>query len=160
MGDALSRFRLYFWRTVMNMENVARISPVMAKGTATVREATQLMLEHSVSTIVITDALHRPLGIFTQHDLMQKVVCADLNPQTTTLDRVMSAPVHTMPVDASFKEGLKLMNQHQCRHVALVNEDGSLAAVLSMSDLLACRVMDKETTLQVLQGYANAGGPG
>lgn len=144
----------------MNLGNIARISPVMARGTSTVREATQLMLEHCVSTIVITDPAQRPQGIFTQHDLMEKVVCADLDPHTTLLDRVMSAPVHTISIRASFKDGLNIMKKHQCRHVALVNEDGSMAAVLSLSDLLTCGVNDKEATLQVLLGYANAGGPG
>ena len=144
----------------MSLMSVAKISPVMTEGTATVKEAARLMLKHKVSTIIITDSRHKPKGIFTQHDLMQKVVCADLDPQTTLLNRVMSVPVHTISIRASFKDGLNIMNKHQCRHIALVNEDGSMAAVLSLSDLLTCGVNDKEATLQVLLGYANAGGPG
>lgn len=144
----------------MNLKNVPQAPPITAEGTATVREATQLMLEYKVSTIVIIDSSRKPLGIFTQHDLMEKVVCADLNPQTTLLHQVMSSPVHTISTGTSLKAGLNVMEHHQCRHVALVNEDGSLAAVFSRSDLLACRVMDKEASLQVLLGYANAGGPG
>lgn len=109
--------------------------PVSCVPSTTIGDAARLMRQHKVSTLTICEE-GRLLGIFTDKDLRNRVVAADL-PSVQTVSVVMTENPRTLPASASLAEAVALMASGGFRHVPLVDEAGRLAGMLSASDILA-----------------------
>jgi CBS domain-containing protein len=83
----------------------------------------------------VVDDSGRPVGIFTQHDVIGRIVLPQV-PLSAPIAQVMSVPARTLPVHASAGDAVTLMVRHGVRHV-LVVDDGRLVGVVSERDLFA-----------------------
>lgn len=101
--------------------------------TATVRNAASLMAEKRIGAVVIVDN-EALIGIFTERDIVTRVLAAGLDPDSTALSLVMTANPESLAPDASAREALELMQEHKFRHLPIVS-DGRLVAILSIRDL-------------------------
>lgn len=101
----------------------------------TVLEATRRMTEARKAAVLVLQE-GRLAGIFTERDLLQRVLGEGRNPAETRISEVMTAPVHTAPADLSYREGLKRMADHHVRYLPLVDE-GRLVGMVSRRDLMA-----------------------
>ncbi|MFN4112652.1 MAG: DUF294 nucleotidyltransferase-like domain-containing protein [Sphingomonadaceae bacterium] len=109
--------------------------PVSCALDTSIGDAARLMRQHKVSTLTVSEE-GRLLGIFTDKDLRNRVVAADL-PTTCPIGDVMSANPRTLPSSASLAEAVALMASGGFRHVPLVDDAGRLAGMLSATDILA-----------------------
>lgn len=100
----------------------------------TIRDAVRVMAEANVGCVVIEEN-DCPIGIFTERDLMTRVVNADLDPDKTMLDEVMTWPVETCSRGETVHDCLGKLVCSNFRHL-VVAEDGKLAGVISFRDLL------------------------
>ena len=117
---------------------VERDAPVSAASDTTVRVATKAMAEHVCGSILVTEggctvAYRRH---FTTHDLLTRVTAAGLNPETTSLDDVMTRDPDMLPADASIKTAVRRLEELGHRCYLPVVEDGCIIGVLSSSHLL------------------------
>lgn len=113
---------------------------VSAPGSATVREAARLMKEQRVGALlVVTDG--KLAGVFTERDVMSRVVAEDRDPRTTRLDEVMTRDPQTIHPDRPFPDALRLMQEGGFRHVPVV-EDGRPVGVVSARDALGPELED------------------
>lgn len=103
--------------------------------TATVSEAVALMDEKGLGSVLVRDANGRMAGIFTERDLMRRVVRQGRDPKTTAMSAVMSPEVRQVPATESIVETLRIMVEHGYRHM-LVSQDGKPAGVVSIRDLM------------------------
>lgn len=78
----------------------------------------------------------KAVGIFTERDLLQKVLAEGRNPREIRMSEVMTAPLVTAPPDLSYHEGLRRMADHHVRYLPIV-EDGRLVGMVSRRDLMA-----------------------
>jgi CBS domain-containing protein len=144
------------------MSNVAtkgRPKVVSVSKEATVMDAAKAMVDRRVgATIVLDDG--RLAGIFTERDVMARVVMKRLNPETTPVTEVMTKTVVTVREDADRSSVLRLMNEHHVRHLPVVDEQGRVVSVLSMRQLLRAAVQDLEQTVWQLVAETAIDGAG
>ena len=89
--------------------------------TITVAEAVAEMNKHRIGSIVIIDA-GRIVGIFTERDVLRRVVGADLDPKTTKVAAVMTKNIHTIPLDTTVEQTMVLFAEKHCRHLPVVDQ--------------------------------------
>lgn len=109
--------------------------PLSLDKSASVWEAVEQMNQKAVGA-VITTAVFEPVGIFTERDLLNRVVGKRLDTRSTPLSKVMTTPMVTMPVTASVSAVLDQMNRHDIRNMPIVGEWKELAGLVSMPDVL------------------------
>ncbi len=117
------------------LSSLVRRAAVSCRADCALGEALALMNERKVGSMPIVDTDSRPIGIFTQQDLIGRVVLPQ-TPLSTPISQVMSTPVKTLPVDATAGDAVMLMARHGIRHVIVVDRE-KLAGVLSERDLFA-----------------------
>ena len=125
---------------------------VSVQPTATVLEAARLMNDRGVGGVVVVDEANSLLGIFTERDILRRVVAAGLPPETTSVADVFTRDIVTCTPDMNVDEIGAIMSTRRVRHLPVVDVTG-LHGVVTIGDLLAHRLSDQETTLQHLNSY-------
>ena len=106
----------------------------------TVREAARLMKERHVGAVMIVED-GKLAGIFTERDVLFRVVAEDRDARTTSLADVMTRNPRTVHPDKPFPDALHLMYEGGFRHVPVV-EDGRPVGVISARDALGPELED------------------
>ena len=114
-------------REIMSEAAVRHLPP-----TASVREAIHLMDQHNVGCVVVMerDVL---VGIFTERDLVRRVIARGLEPDRTLLFEVMSREPDTIAPGESVDEVIRRMDEFGYRHMPVV-ERGSVVGLVSLRD--------------------------
>lgn len=118
----------------------------------TVLSATQRMNEHSVGALLVTDN-GRLCGIFTERDVLRRVVAAQRNPAETHVCDVMTTNMACASPDTSVDDARAIFKTHRIRHLPVVGNDGELVGLISIGDLNAHLANDREVTLHFLNEY-------
>jgi CBS domain-containing protein len=124
---------------------------VTAPPTASVLEVARTMTDARVGAIPIVER-GRIVGIFSERDLMTRIVVAGRDAQRTLVSEVMTREVLTATPDETRSRCLERMRQAKCRHLPVV-EDARLIAVLSMRDLLRDEIEEQHEEIQGLRAY-------
>ncbi len=101
--------------------------------TVTVAEAVQEMNRHKIGSVLVMNGL-RLAGIFTERDVLRRVVGDGLDPLTTPVTRVMSANVQTITPEATVQEVLDLFTEKRFRHLPVMKA-GELLGLISIGDV-------------------------
>jgi CBS domain-containing protein len=112
----------------------------------TVREAVRMMCEANVGSIVVKQD-ERAEGIFTERDLLRRVVSPGRNPDETPISDVMTSPVETVSLDMDVREASELLNRKRFRHLVIVEQD-ALVGMISLRDLLRQQLAEDEARLR------------
>ena len=127
-------------------EVVAHQKVLKAASSMTVREAAIKMAEQKVGAMLIHDK-DRLTGIFTERDVLNRVVAKKLDPDTTTLAQVMSPDPRTISADKPLSHALVMMYEGGYRHVPVV--DGSkVIGMVSARDALGQELVEFEDELE------------
>jgi len=118
---------------------------------ASVLEATMLMAKKEIGSVVVTSNSSIK-GLFTERDLMKKVVAEKRDPATVKIKDVMPTELLKITSDETTERCLELMQTHQCRHL-LVFDDDEFVGIISLRDLVALIIKQKEKLIGELQGY-------
>ncbi|MDX2217712.1 MAG: DUF294 nucleotidyltransferase-like domain-containing protein [Burkholderiales bacterium] len=108
---------------------------VTAPAEMPVRAVLQQMHDLRIGSVVIVDDSNRPIGIFTERDVLDRVALQGID-LALPIERVMTRDPQFLPSTAALFEAAQLMARRRFRHV-LVVEDGRLAGVVSERDLFA-----------------------
>ena len=98
-----------------------------------VLDAVHTMNLHSVGAVVVLRG-ERIAGIFTERDVLRRLVGAKRDALTTRVHEVMTAPVFTIGPDARLSQTLALCSDMKSRHLPVV-DDSRLAGIVSVGDL-------------------------
>jgi len=101
-------------------------------GTATVRDAARRMYDREVGAVLITNG-DRLEGIFTERDLLMRVVAPGRDPETTQLKDVMTKKPDTVEADSPATVALSRMTERRYRHLPVM-KDGQLFGIVSRRD--------------------------
>jgi CBS domain-containing protein len=143
----------------MGLLRIARTPLVTVRQNASVNEAVARMAEESIGAIAVVEG-NRLAGMFSERDLMLRVVLQKRDPDQTHIWEVMTAPVETIHRDSTTDEALKLMLERHIRHLPIIDRDGSLCGMISMRSLLHEKVEDLTVQLDSLEAYFTADGFG
>jgi CBS domain-containing protein len=113
--------------------------PICFKGSDAVSEAMRAMQrEHRGAVLVTEDGTTRSrlAGIFTERDILIRIIDRGRNPATVTLEEVMVSEPECLPSDASIAWVLNKMSVGGFRHVPAVDEDGCPVRMVSVRDVV------------------------
>jgi CBS domain-containing protein len=118
------------------LANLPRKAPVScAPGTPLV-EVLKQMHTQRVGSVLVVDTDGVAQGILTRHDVLERVALAR-PAEATPIERVMSAPVRTLPIHATAQQAALAMSRHGVRHLPLTDEAGRVVSIVSERDLFA-----------------------
>jgi CBS domain-containing protein len=115
--------------------------------------AARIMAEHHVGAVPVLDG-ERLVGVFSERDILTRVVAAERDPRATLVGDVMSSHLVVASVDEGYDTCLNRMQQAHVRHL-IVLDGGRLSGMLSVRDLLAADIDDKQEAITLLNAYVH-----
>lgn len=117
----------------------------------TILAAAKEMNARRIGALVVTTG-EKVVGIFTERDILNRVVAAARSPETTLVRDVMTAPMAVCKRETRLTECRAIMTAKRIRHLPVV-EDGRLYGIISSGDILASEVADQRLTIDYLHEY-------
>jgi CBS domain-containing protein len=130
-------------KSLMAGKRLTYVSPDMS-----VTEVAMMMAEAGIGAVVILEE-EKLKGIFTERDLLNRVVSAGKDPKTIKVSEVMTTGVCVCSAEDTYEYCLAQMKQIGCRHMPVV-EENKLLGIISMRDLLKYQVSVKESELKMM----------
>ena len=121
-------------------------------GETTVLHAAQFMSEHKIGALLVLDG-GRIVGMFSERDILQRVVAEGRDPAQARVADVMTVEVACCTPDTSLEEARGAMKNRRIRHLPVVDGDERLLGVISIGDLNAFQVAHQEQTIFLLNEY-------
>ena len=118
---------------------------------ATVSEAVRAMTEHNVGIVVVLDG-DRLTGVFSERDVVRRVVERGLDPARTPVGEVMTTELVVGDADEDYQSAMRKMDRANIRHLPVVSE-GRLLSMLSIRDLMRVEMRDQGEELEYLREY-------
>jgi|SRR5579863_5137543 len=119
---------------------------------ANVLEAVQMMNDCSVGALIVNKA-GRMTGIFTERDVLRKVLGQRLDPALVSLAQVMTDKVICCTPGTSIEEARELMRSRRIRHLPILDAEGEVVGVVSIGDLNAHLTTHQEVEIHYLHEY-------
>jgi len=117
------------------------------------REAARLMSARHIGALPILEG-DQLVGIITERDILARIVAADLDPTATPVARVMSTELLVADIGEPCEVCLHRMQQAHVRHL-IVLDQGRLAGILSIRDLMAVDLDEKTEAISLLNAYVS-----
>lgn len=118
----------------------------------TVLDAIALMADKSVGALLVLNTHQQIVGMISERDYARKVVLEGRSSKGTRIDEIMTSPVIVVGPDYTVAQCLLLMTEHRIRHLPVL-EDGRVAGVLSIGDLVRATVAAQQETINQLTRY-------
>lgn len=117
-----------------------------------VLEAAVFMKEQKIGGVVVMEA-GRCAGMFTERDVLQRVVAEQRDPARTTVGEVMTGEVVCCTPESSIEEARSAMRDRRIRHLPVIDADGVMRGLISIGDLNAHQLAHQESTIHMLHEY-------
>lgn len=117
----------------------------------TVLRAAQLMNDRGIGGLVVTEG-KRLVGIFTERDILRRVVAQRKDPATTKVAEVMTAPVTACGTDTPLDQCAAMMTGKRIRHLPVMSDKG-LVGVITSGDVLAFQVSEQQQTIDYMHHF-------
>jgi CBS domain-containing protein len=124
----------------------------------TVLDAAAYMSDRVIGAVPVMDQ-GRLVGMFTERDLMTRVVVPGFDPADVPVIDVMTREVTTAAPDDLRSECIRRMKSRHCRHLPVV-ENGRLLGTISLRDLLAEDIEERLQEVRLLTEYVQYVPPG
>ncbi len=121
-------------------------------------ETAAVMAEKRIGAILVMKD-QDVVGIFSERDLLTRVLLKGLDPKTTPVSEVMSTDMVYVTPDTPVREAMAVMTQRRCRHLPVVHE-GKLHGMISIGDCTRWVSRDQEFTIKHLTDFIHNKYPG
>ena len=142
----------------MSLMRLTHIRPEVTPE-VTVGETIRIMAEAEIGAIAVKEG-KRLAGVFTERDLMKRVVAKGRDPDTTLVKEVMTSNVVTVLDSTTVARAAEVMRTHRMRHLVIVDESGDYLGMLAQRHLLYDLMNDLAMKVNDLSSYVMADGPG
>jgi IMP dehydrogenase len=119
---------------------------------ATVLQAAVLMNDHQIGALVVTEQ-ERVAGMFTERDVLRRVVAEQRDPAQARVEQVMTRVVVCCRPQTSVDEARVVMKERRIRHLPVVDDAGRLLGLISLGDINAFDAASQERTIVLLHEY-------
>lgn len=137
--------------SVLDVLNTKGKNVVCVAPESTVHDAARRMAQYKIGAVLVTRG-NDILGIFTERDLLNRVVAADKDAHATAVSEVMTAPVACGTPQTKLAECRAVMTNGRLRHLPIV-DGGRLIGMISSGDILARENHEAQETIHYLQEY-------
>ena|SRR5688500_3167256 len=120
---------------------------------ATVLEATREMNRHKIGALVVTEDGDQVVGIFTERDVLMRIVAEEVGPCDVKVGDVMTKDVICCSPEDDLDEVSAIMKSHRVRHVPVCNSKGCVLGMISIGDVNAHYASNAEQTIHFLNDY-------
>jgi CBS domain-containing protein len=120
----------------------------------TVLETVRAMVERNIGAVPVLDT-GQLVGIFSERDLMKRVVAEGRDPRTTSLAEVMTDDPLTISLNEELGNCMSVMRRNNFRHLPVCHE-GKLVAMVSLRDILLQDLTDKDDEVRMMRAYIHS----
>jgi CBS domain-containing protein len=127
--------------------------------TVTVLEATQRMNAHKIGALVVTahgagrGGCDQVVGMFTERDVLSRVVAAQRDPSITRVDEVMTCDVAFVRPTTDVDDVAAIMKDRRVRHLPVCDGEGELRGLISQGDINAWHIDGQAAAIEYLNEY-------
>lgn len=118
----------------------------------TVLMATQVMNENRIGAVVVMER-DELVGLFTERDVLTRVVAQERSPRETTVRDVMTRHLLTCTNCMPLADAAEIMFEKRIRHLPVINAENRLCGMISIGDVNADRVREQEQQIGMLNDY-------
>ena len=116
------------------------------------------MNRQGVGALVVVDG-DRPVGIFTERDVLVRVVGEGVDAAKLTVREVMTPDLVTIRPTTTVTEAMMVVTERRCRHLPVLDGDGRLTGLISIGDLTRWTVRGQERRIEDLYDYITGAYP-
>jgi len=110
------------------------VSPVITvDANTTIEEVCRIMGEKHIGSVIVTEG-GKPAGIFTERDLLTKILVKDVKLLKERVKEFMSSPLTVITPDFELREAARIMTQLKIRRLPVV-EEGQLLGIITSADI-------------------------
>ncbi|MCA1615471.1 MAG: CBS domain-containing protein [Acidobacteria bacterium] len=126
--------------------------PYYVRDTATVQDAAEFMCDRNIGAVCVLDPEGRLKGIFSERDLLRRVVLKRQHPEDVRVADVMSGIDVVIDCGDTPHEALERMERHGTRHLPVV-KGSKWVGMLSMRDIMRVELSEQGDELRLLHEY-------
>lgn len=119
---------------------------------ASVQAAVEEMNKRRVGSVVVMDEHGKVAGIFTERDVLVRVVAANRDPSTTPVREVMTADLKLMDVNTTVGEAMELMTEGRARHIPVMDGD-RVVGLVSIGDITRWILKLRQSEVDNMKAY-------
>jgi len=108
---------------------------ILAPASSSIFDVMEMMAAKNVGGLIITED-QTPVGIFTERDVLKRVVHKRLDARKHSIKKVMTSPIHAVRADTHVVEALGKMYKSKFRHLPVRGEKKAIVGMISMRDIL------------------------
>ena len=142
----------------MNINDILRGKGIDVFSVGPGEDATAIsrsLAQHRIGAALVRDTDGAVLGIVSERDIVRAVSREGAAALAHTARELMTAELITVQRDTSVAEALALMTNHRCRHLPVM-EQGRLAGMVSIGDLVKARIAEAEQEAENLRAFVTA----
>jgi len=128
-------------------EQVHSVSPQ-----TTVLDTIRKMNQHKIGAVMVMNG-QSVAGIFTERDVLRRVLGEERNPREVTVGEVMTVDVICVEPETDLDDVASIMKQKKIRHIPVCGDGGSLHGMVSIGDLNAYHASNQEAQIHFLSEY-------
>ena len=128
----------------------------VARGSA-LKEAVEILGSRNIGAVVVTETDGAVCGIVSERDIVRNLAKKGDTQLAGPVDAVMTSNVFTCTINDTVNELLEMMTDKRIRHLPVV-EEGKLAGIISIGDVVKRKIEETEVEAANLRDYIAAGG--
>lgn len=120
---------------------------------SSVTKLAEMMKESHVGCVLVVEKIDSslPIGLVTDRDIVIKVVANNIDPETITVENIMTRQVKYLNYKAEIHEAIQLMKDEGIRRLPLVDDSGSLVGIVTVDDLIHEFSEDLEDLSEIIE---------
>jgi CBS domain-containing protein len=118
-----------------------------------VTDALKVLADHNIGALVVSDRAGEISGIISERDIVRRLAGLGSATLDLTVAEVMTTNVRTCTLDATADEVMQVMTTQRARHLPVLDDEGRLAGIVSIGDVVKSRIDDLETQARSMQDY-------
>lgn len=140
----------------MKVKDIMTENPACCSADDGLHSIARMMADNDCGCIPIVEdtSSNKPIGIVTDRDIAIRAVAEGKNPLDLTAMDVMTKNVVTVTPDTSVEECCNLMEEHQIRRIAVVDDSGACCGIVAQADIASNA--DDRKTAEVVQEVSRA----
>ena len=117
-----------------------------------VEDAIKTMVKHRIGAVIVLDG-DQMKGIFSERDVLDKIVLARRDPAATPVFAVMTSPVVSAKGSGDDAEAAGTMTEHHIRHLPILDDEQRVVGMVSLRHVMEERIADLEHEVNALEAY-------
>jgi CBS domain-containing protein len=118
----------------------------------TVFDALEAMAEFNIGAVLVLDG-DDLVGILSERDYARNVELLERGSKETRVSEIMTAEIRTVGSASTVAECMELMTEHRIRHLPVLDDDGRLAGVISIGDVVKAMIAQQHDMITQLERY-------